>query len=166
MRERCINVHASCVRLAGAGRPFGAPRDAGVLLLGKSGAGKSDLVLRLIAAGAVLVADDRVDLWVRKGKLLAGAPANISGLLEIRGLGIVELPRAKDVRVALAIKLARSVERLPTAASFAPRGLGLAASARPPLIELVAFDASAPAKIGAAAAAFGRGLLREFVKPQ
>jgi serine kinase of HPr protein (carbohydrate metabolism regulator) len=128
--------------------------------------GKSDLVLRLIAAGAVLVADDRVDLFVRKGVLHARPPANIAGLLEIRGLGIVELPHAKDVRIELATMLARRVERLPEPRFFAPKGLNLAAKARPPLLGLVAFDASAPAKIAAAAAAFARGSLREFVKPQ
>jgi len=45
-----VNIHASCVRIRGKG----------VLLLGASGAGKSDLALEMIDGGAKLVADDRM----------------------------------------------------------------------------------------------------------
>ncbi len=98
-----INIHASCVAI---GRH-------GVLLLGKSGAGKSDLALRLIDQGAVLVADDRVILCTHKGVLNALAPETIEGLLEIRGLGIVALPARAKVRVSLAVRLGREGARLP-----------------------------------------------------
>jgi len=54
----------------------------GVLLRGPSGAGKSDLALRLIDAGAILVADDRVDVFIKGGVAFARAPANIAGLME------------------------------------------------------------------------------------
>ena len=57
-------VHASCVALDGNG----------VLLRGPSGSGKSDLALRLIDGGAVLVADDQVALTVEGEKILASAP--------------------------------------------------------------------------------------------
>ena len=50
------NIHASCVAMGGHG----------VLLLGASGAGKSDLALRLIDEGAQLVADDRTLLFTRR----------------------------------------------------------------------------------------------------
>ncbi|MEI9929823.1 MAG: hypothetical protein WDM89_04475 [Rhizomicrobium sp.] len=43
MTAGVVNIHATCVVLAKAGSRFGAPANAGVLLLGKSGAGKSDL---------------------------------------------------------------------------------------------------------------------------
>ena len=56
------NIHATCIRIARAGKVFGAPASAGVLILGESGAGKSDLALRLIGRGAELVADDRTEL--------------------------------------------------------------------------------------------------------
>lgn len=67
--------------------------DRGVLIAGESGAGKSTLALALVrramtAAGfAALVVDDRTDLDVRSGRLVASAPAPIAGLVEIHGLG-------------------------------------------------------------------------------
>jgi serine kinase of HPr protein (carbohydrate metabolism regulator) len=69
--------------------------EAGILLRGPSGSGKSRLARELIAdarrAGrfATLVADDRVTLRVQSGRLVAETPAALAGLLEIRGLGIV-----------------------------------------------------------------------------
>ena len=90
-----VNIHASCV----------AFRGQGVLLLGPSGAGKSDLALRLIDEGAKLVADDRAILFTVQGALHARAPASIKGLLEIRGLGIVELPARTQVKIALVVRL-------------------------------------------------------------
>src|SRR5262249_18332162 len=98
-----INIHASCV----------AMDSAGVLLLGRSGAGKSDLALRLIDDGAVLVADDRVLLSARKGVLRASAPDSIRGLIEIRGLGIVTMPVKNTAAVRLAVQLGREGPRLP-----------------------------------------------------
>ena len=59
-----ILVHGTCVALG----------TKGVLLLGSSGSGKSDLALRLIHDGATLVADDRVVLSVKGDKLAASAP--------------------------------------------------------------------------------------------
>ena len=86
MRE--ANIHASCVAIGGRG----------VLLLGKSGVGKSDLALRLIAEGARLVADDRTILFAIRGALHAKAPETIKGLLEIRGVGIVAFPARPAVK--------------------------------------------------------------------
>src|SRR3546814_5151998 len=54
-----VNIHASCV----------APGHGGVLILGQSGQGKSDLTLRLMDRGARLVADDRCDIWHERGRL-------------------------------------------------------------------------------------------------
>ena len=71
-----------------------------MLLRGPSGAGKSDLALRLIEAGARLIADDQTEL-AREGKtVIARAPARIAGLIEARGLGIVKLGRDQLVRRA------------------------------------------------------------------
>ena len=75
-------VHASAVRLAGKG----------VLLLGASASGKSDLALRLLEAGAVLIADDQVYLSRDGGRLLARPPARLAGLIELRGIGIMRVP--------------------------------------------------------------------------
>lgn len=98
-------LHAACVA-------FG---EIGVLLRGPSGAGKSDLAFRLIEAGAVLVADDRVRLRAREGRLIAAAPEELAGMLELRGIGLVELPSATDIAVELVADLVapEAVERLP-----------------------------------------------------
>src|SRR5512146_1790449 len=100
-----VNIHASCVLLDGAAEAFGAPRDAGVLLLGESGRGKSDLALRLIERGAKLVADDRTELFVKDNALFARAPQSLAGLIEVRGAGIVALPFAAEARIALAVEM-------------------------------------------------------------
>ena len=75
-------VHGTCIEIDGLG----------VLLRAPSGGGKSDLALRLIDDGAHLVADDQVQLTARAGRLVATAPLRISGRMEVRGLGIVEVP--------------------------------------------------------------------------
>ena len=104
------NIHASCVAIG----------QSGVLLLGKSGSGKSDLALRLIDEGAVLVADDRTILSLEKGALYARTPASIAGLMEVRGLGIIRFPIRAKVRIALAVQLGRESTRLPAQRFYRP----------------------------------------------
>ncbi len=141
-----VNIHATCVS-------FGAQ---GVLLLGGSGAGKSDLALRLIARNATLVADDRCDLSVDDGVLTARAPETIAGLLEVRGIGIIDLPYAAGAAIVLVADLSAPVVRMPEPMRYRPpRPLALRQSAQPPLIALNAFEESAPDKIGAALGLFG-----------
>ena len=82
-------LHASCVVIGACG----------VLLLGKSGSGKSDLALRLIKGGATLVSDDQVKLSRNGRSIVAAAPDNIKGLLEIRGLGILRFPQKDGVNI-------------------------------------------------------------------
>ena len=86
-----------------------------VLLRGASGAGKSDLGLRLIDAGARLVADDQSELLRRGDSLIVRAPATIAGLIEVRGIGIVRLDTLAEAPVALLVDLvpAETLERLP-----------------------------------------------------
>ena len=67
-------LHATCVAI----------NDQGVLLVGPSGVGKSDLALRLIDGGAELVSDDQTKVCLEKGKLLASPPDKLAGMLEIR----------------------------------------------------------------------------------
>jgi len=141
------NIHATCVAIG----------NAGVLLLGKSGAGKSDLALRLIDGGAVLVADDRVLLSARKGVLMGRAPDSIRGLIEIRGLGIVEMPVKNPVAIGLAVRLGREGPRLPRPRHY---DSPLPLTQKVPLIALDPRIASAPARIRAALAAFSQGLFR------
>jgi hypothetical protein len=145
-----VNIHASCVALGAQG----------VLLLGSSGAGKSDLALRLIDGGAKLVADDRTLLFARGGALHAKAPASIKGLMEIRGVGIVKLPVRASVRIALVVRLGREGARLPALRLYRPPA-ALKLATCPPQISADARFASTPARIRLALAAFSRDLFRD-----
>jgi HPr kinase/phosphorylase len=108
-----MQVHASC-----------AARDGdGVLLLGAPGAGKSDMVLRLLDHGFVLVADDRVEIEDGHARPADG----LAGLLEVRGLGIVAVPHLPLARLRLAVRLGPSPARLPAPARDATTGLPLVA---------------------------------------
>jgi HPr kinase/phosphorylase len=146
---KSVNIHAGC---AAMGR-------AGVLILGESGSGKSDLLLRLMDDGARLVTDDRTELYVTNGRLSARAPKSIAGLMEVRGLGIIAQPFAKSVALALAVRLGKS-ERMPAPAFYAPPE-GLARAKPVPLIVLDGAGASAPARVRLALKAFAKGLIRE-----
>ena len=129
-----MQIHATCLSFA---------EGQGVLLLGDSGSGKSDLALRLIDAGATLVADDRVDVQLQHGQLVASAPAALASLLEVRGVGIMKMPYIPWANVSLAVQLVdrTSVERLPEPAFAEFLGVSI------PRVSLCAFDVSTPLKI-------------------
>ena len=93
-----MRIHASC----------GAREGHGVLLLGPSGSGKSDLLLRLLDRGFALVADD----WVDLAGGIASAPSTLAGLIEVRGLGLVSMPHLRTARLVLAVEL-EAGERMP-----------------------------------------------------
>ncbi|MCA0872736.1 HPr kinase/phosphatase C-terminal domain-containing protein [Seohaeicola saemankumensis] len=78
MTEQTI-LHASCVAL---GR-------RALLITGASGSGKSSMALALMAHGAQLVADDRTVVTRQGDDLIAAAPPAIAGLIEARGIGIL-----------------------------------------------------------------------------
>jgi len=94
---------ASCVAIGGRA----------VLIEGAPGSGKSSLALALIDRGAVLVGDDGVELTVLGGVLRASPAPAIEGLLEVRNVGLVPMPVAHDVPVALVLRLDPTAERLP-----------------------------------------------------
>lgn len=132
-------VHATTVAIGGRG----------VLLRGPSGAGKSDLALRLIDAGARLVADDQSELRRKGDAILARSPATIAGLIEVRGIGILQVDTLATVSLALVVDLVapQHIERLPEAGKETILGIALSA------IRLAPFEASAPAKLRLALAA-------------
>ncbi len=116
---------------------------SGVLIIGKSGSGKSDLALRLIDRGARLIGDDRVVLEKHGDGLLAFPHNNIRGMLEIRGAGIVKLPFVKKIRIVAVINLdENNPERYP--AEFKKIRI---ADVAVPVCGLNAFEQSAPAKV-------------------
>ena len=64
----------------------------GVLITGDSGVGKSETALELVRRGHRLVADDRVEVYARDEQTLIGtAPAILKHLMEIRGIGIIDV---------------------------------------------------------------------------
>jgi serine kinase of HPr protein (carbohydrate metabolism regulator) len=132
-------VHASCVAIGGRG----------VLLGGRSGAGKSDLALRLIDRGAELVSDDYTELRCVGETVLAQAPERIAGKIEARGVGLVELPETARVPVCLCVDLDSTPERLPEAATVRLAGVEI------PLVALAALEPSAPLKLEYALVHFG-----------
>ncbi|WGF89810.1 HPr kinase/phosphorylase [Marinivivus vitaminiproducens] len=129
---RCL-VHASCVAIG----------DHGILLRGRSGSGKSDLALRLIDAGASLVADDQVVLDHEDGAVSARSPAPLAGLLEVRALGIFRFTHREAVQVRLIVDLVQEgdLERLPEARSATVLGIDL------PLIRIDGRTASATTRV-------------------
>ena len=84
------------------------------MIEGVPGAGKSSLALALVDRGAVLVGDDGVLLELKANRLVAHPPPEIAGKLEIRGVGIVDLPTV-SAPLALVLSLGGQSERLPEA---------------------------------------------------
>jgi len=116
-----------------------------VLITGPSGSGKSDLALRMLDRGFSLVSDDQT-IVKRDGKrLLASAPHNIAGKLEIRGIGIIDMDRTDNVPIALVVELTSDIQRLPDDSRERPF-LGV----KLPLVTIDAMTASAPSKVALA----------------
>lgn len=126
------SIHASCVAIGGAG----------VLIEGAPGSGKSDLALRLIDAGAALVADDQVRLERRGEAIFASVPASLAGLMELRGIGILRLAHAGDTPIRLVVTLRDGPgERLPQPQTRELQDIAV------PAIAIAAFEASAAARV-------------------
>ncbi|HEX3422827.1 MAG TPA: HPr kinase/phosphatase C-terminal domain-containing protein [Sphingomicrobium sp.] len=128
-------IHASTV--ASEGRA--------VLITGPSGSGKSDLALRLLDRGFILVSDDQTIVKRQGDRLISTSPSTIAGKLEIRGIGIVDMENLSDVPVALIVELTSDIQRLPDDARDRPI-LGVTV----PLISIDALTASAPSKVALA----------------
>lgn len=103
-------VHASCVVLG----------EDGILIRGAAGSGKSTLVRDLIGLGAIsgvfaaLVGDDRVALTQRHGRLVARPHPSLTGLLEVRGLGLQAVePTMPSAVLRLVVDLSPGAPRMP-----------------------------------------------------
>jgi serine kinase of HPr protein (carbohydrate metabolism regulator) len=146
-------LHATCCAAPGNGDGD----RAGVLLTGPSGSGKSDLALRLVDAGFLLVADDLVAVAAQGGAVIAWPGARSTGameagLIEVRGLGLIRLAvTAARARVALVVALtpAAAQERLPAPASVTLAGIAV------PSVMIDPAAASAVARIRLALAVLG-----------
>lgn len=137
-------MHANCVDFDGVG----------VLIRGPSGVGKSDLALRVLGLGARLVADDQVFLMAGPGLgggdealLYAFAPQVLRGRIEVRGVGIIEVPCRSVSVVGCVIDLIadRDPERMPDPVTVDIAGVQV------PCHRLNAFEAAAPQKVAAIA---------------
>lgn len=124
-------VHATTVAIGGRA----------VLIFGRSGAGKSDLALRLIDRGATLVSDDYTIVSARDDTLTTSPPATIAGKMELRGVGIIELPNESGVPAALVVDLDQDPDRLPEPGKRAVAGVEI------PVISLHGLEPSAPIKV-------------------
>jgi serine kinase of HPr protein (carbohydrate metabolism regulator) len=125
-------LHASCVAIQGRG----------VLIEGRSGEGKSDLALRLIDRGAVLVSDDQTICQRQDGALFACPPATIAGKIEVRGVGLVEMPYEERAPIGLLIVILDSPPRFPE--DTRKRRI---AGIDVPVLALAALEPSAPIKV-------------------
>lgn len=73
----------------------------GVLIRGESGMGKSEIALELIKRGHLLVADDRVDCYRIHNKIIGKSPELLRDMLEIRGIGVINVARMFGVSSVL-----------------------------------------------------------------
>lgn len=125
-------LHASTIEIGGRA----------VLIEGVSGSGKSDLALRLIDRGATLVSDDYTLIKRLPSGLAAAAAPNIAGRIEVRGIGIVDMPYRENVPVALLVSLSAPPERMPEPGRSRPiMGFDI------PVIILAGLEPSAPIKV-------------------
>ena len=134
-------VHGTCVALGAHA----------ALLRGESGSGKSDLAFRFLALPdgderpPRLVADDQVRLTATADGLSASPPANLAGLIEVRGLGIQSARSASAARLALVCDLVAmaDVPRMPPD----PWDCTVLGGISLPVLKLAPFEASAPLKL-------------------
>lgn len=122
-----------------------------VLLQGPSGSGKSDLALRLIDRGAALVSDDYTLLRRVGERLVASPPLTIAGKIEVRGLGVIDMPYVAEANVRLLVELDGTTPRMPAENPRTQLIAGIAI----PIVILPALQASSAIKVELALRQFG-----------
>ena len=85
----------------------------GVLLLGPSGSGNSDLTLQLIDRGAKLICDDALRIENNNGLPLLSCVQHIAGKIEVRGIGICQVDFISSAPLRLIVQLSQNVDRMP-----------------------------------------------------
>ena len=127
------NFYGTCVAFEGKA----------VLFRGPPGSGKSDLALRAIKSGALLIADDQTTLVRQKDKLIASCPKSLCNKLEVRGIGLVKMPCIYCAPLVLVLDMvaSSSVERLPNMRLCSYLGVQI------PLLALAPFETSAVCKV-------------------
>ena len=115
----------------------------GFLIRGPSGSGKSDLALRLIEDGAKLIADDQVNISAVRKELYLSSPDSISGLIEVRGFGVIKIGAVRDIKLRLIVDLDPSyeTERTPTIKEELIKNITV------PVTNMKAFESSILARI-------------------
>ena len=102
--EKNGTVHGTAVGL----------EDKGLLIIGPSGSGKSGIALALMAHGARLIGDDRVVLRAVNGQIGMRAPPQLAGMIEARGLGVLNASREPSACLTAVLDMTRCHEtRLP-----------------------------------------------------
>ena len=97
-------MHATCVDINGSG----------VLILGRSGSGKSSLAINLIALGSKLVADDQCKLVKKTNSFRIFKPASLPNSIEVRGIGLVSVPTVVETRLDWIVNMDEAeTERMP-----------------------------------------------------
>ena len=98
-------MHASCVDVNGSG----------VLIVGRSGSGKSSLAINLLALGSKLVADDQCELVRKDDGFRISKPASLPKSIEIRGVGLISVPMINETRLDWVVNMDEvEKERMPT----------------------------------------------------
>ena len=97
-------MHATCVDINGSG----------VLIVGRSGSGKSSLAINLLALGSKLVADDQCALVKKNKKFRVFKPASLPNSIEIRGVGLVSVPMVVETSLDWVVNMDEAEkERMP-----------------------------------------------------
>ena len=98
-------MHATCVDVNGSG----------ILIVGRSGSGKSSLAINLLALGSKLVADDQCELIRKNNGFRISKPASLPKSIEIRGVGLVSVPMVNETSLDWVVNMDEvEKERMPT----------------------------------------------------
>ena len=114
----------------------------GVLIEGAPGSGKSALALELVSRGHRLIADDAVEIRRKDAHLIGICPPLLSGFIEVRGLGVLDIRRLfhttrilQRARIELVVILRRPPTLLRTERAKVRRsGVSLPALYTPPAL--------------------------------